>query len=487
MTNPIRHFFSTEAREGYVPNREMLSYATALAGQNMTYGLVSKWIFYFCTNILHMDPDKVGNITSISRVWDALNDPIVGVALDRRKYKPGQKLHPYLGKLPVVIGLLSALMFTNVGLKGGAAMVFFLVIYFAWDLVYSFQDTALWGTMALISPHSDERNRVSQWLNIGAGLGSSSVELIPLLMGVLGGMGLAESHQFILYGVIFGLCGELLSVLAAKTKERVDYVPEEKQSFMKDLADLRHNKIMILYLLAQLVSFFDGAVPWIYFFKYCVTLKIGAKEISGETVQFVFGILSNVLGIPAQFVSARVASLVGGMRNVIIIAKTGNIALRVIAYFVGYQSLGRFAVVTVVMSFASIFNNLVGIAGRTILCDSVDYAEYKTGKRTEGVCFSAQNFTNKMLDSIKLFVCGRILYALKFNGELSIEELRAASPVYFTAQWPVFMLLPALGSLMYLIPFLCIRYTKKQREEVERFLAEKHERAKEEGTDETDA
>ena len=52
MKNPIKHFFSTEAAEGYVPNRELLCYATALAGQNMTYSLVSKWIFYFCTNIL---------------------------------------------------------------------------------------------------------------------------------------------------------------------------------------------------------------------------------------------------------------------------------------------------------------------------------------------------------------------------------------------------------------------------------------------------
>ena len=474
MTNPIKHFFSTEAEEGYVPNRELLCYATALAGQNMTYSLVSKWIFYFCTNILHMDPGKVGNITSISRVWDALNDPIVGVVLDRRDFKPGQKLHPYLGKLPVAIGVLSALMFVNFGLSGGWAMAMFLVFYFAWDLVYSFQDTALWGTMALISPHSEERGRVSQWLNIGAGLGSASVELVSLMMGVLGGMGIAESNQFIFYGLFFGLCGELLSALAAKTKERVAFVPEEKQSFWKDFADLRHNKIMILYLLAQIVSFFDGAVPHIYFFKYCVTLTLGKKTIPGESVLFIYGILSNLLGIPAQFFSAKVGALVGGMRNVILIAKTGNIALRVLAFFIGFDSLGKFAAVTVIMNFASVFNNLTGIAGRTILCDSVDSAEYKTGKRTEGVCFSAQNFTNKLLDSIKLFVCGRILSALKFDGALSVDELRVASPQYFKAQWPIFMLLPALGSLMYLIPFLCIRYSKKDREIVEEYLKNKH-------------
>ena len=182
--NPLRFFFSKEADEGYVPNRELLSYSAALAGQNATYGIVNQWIFYFCTNVLHMNPDHVGKVTSISRIWDALNDPLVGVLIDRRKYKPGQKLHPFLGKLPIVIGVLTALLFINFGFHETGAIVAFLLIYFFWDLTYSFQDTALWGTMSLISPHSSERGRVSQWLNIGAGAGMGIVGIIPMLMGI---------------------------------------------------------------------------------------------------------------------------------------------------------------------------------------------------------------------------------------------------------------------------------------------------------------
>ena len=164
--NPLKFFFSKDAEEGNVPNRELLSYSAALAGQNAAYGIVGQWIFYFCTNVLHMNPDHVGKVTSVSRIWDALNDPLVGVIIDRRKYKPGQKLHPFLGKLPVVIGLLTALLFVNFGFGETGSIIAFLLIYLFWDLTYSFQDTALWGTMSLISPHSAERGRVSQWLNI---------------------------------------------------------------------------------------------------------------------------------------------------------------------------------------------------------------------------------------------------------------------------------------------------------------------------------
>ena len=69
-----------------------------------------------------------------------------------------------------------------------------------------------------------------------------------------------------------------------------------------------------------------------------------------------------------------------------------------------------------------------------------------------------------------------MLSYLHFDGKLSVAQLKAVSPQYFTAQWPLFMLLPALGSLLYLIPFLCIRYSKRQKEQVERELIERHER-----------
>ncbi|HIT53146.1 MAG TPA: MFS transporter [Candidatus Fimivicinus intestinavium] len=483
IPNPLRFFFNKEAKEGYVPNRELFAYSAALAGQNATYGIVNQWIFYFCTNVLHMRPDHVGAITSLSRVWDAVNDPIVGVIIDRRNYKPGQKLHPFLGKLPIVIGILSALLFCNFGLGETGSIAVFLCIYLVWDLTYSFQDTALWGTMSLISPHSEERGRVSQWLNIGVGAGGGIVGIISLLMGIGEKEGISLSTQFLCYGLVFGFGGELLSSLAAKTKERVEYVKEKRlQSFWQDLADLRHNKILILLLLAQVVSFFDGAIPQIYFFEYCTSYQIGSIEINGQTAQFLYGLLINIFGALSMFFATKVAEKLGGMRNVIILAKVTNIVTRCIAFFIGYQTLGQMAAVMAFMSIGAIPNNMVGIAQRSILCDSVDYVEWKTGKRTEGISFSMQNLTNKLLDSIKLYFCGRVLDYLRFDGELTVDQLRKVSPQYFKAQWPLFMLLPALGSLLYLIPFLCIRYSKQQKAQVEQELIQRHEqeeRAKE--------
>jgi len=66
---------SEEETEGKVQNRKLFHYALGLAGQNVSYGYVSGWLNYFCINLLHIDPKKVGRVFFASYFWDALNDP----------------------------------------------------------------------------------------------------------------------------------------------------------------------------------------------------------------------------------------------------------------------------------------------------------------------------------------------------------------------------------------------------------------------------
>lgn len=470
--------FSKEAEEGNVPNNELLAYSAALMGQNMTYALINQWLFYFCTNILYIGPKKVGVFTGIVRIWDAINDPVVGNYIDRKKHKSGQKLHPYLGKLPIVIGVLSALMFIDFGFSETVALVFLVGVYIAWDLTYSFQDVALWGMMALISPHSRERSRVSQWLNIGIGAAYAVLSLVPLIIGAREKIGVSEKMLFVIFGVVLGFGGELLSILAYKTKERVEFVnPPKKQSFIKDLSMLWQNKFLLLLLLSQLLDFINGAVPQIYFFKYCVSLELGGNVYNGETVQFYYGILVSILSAVSMFFAVKLSDKMGGMRNVIILAQLMNIICRVAAYFIGFNTIPQMIGVICIISVSSIPTNMVGIAERSLICDAIDYAEWKTGKRTEGISNSMKNLTNKFKDALKTLSAGLILGMLNFDAKLDSAGLPQPE-IFYKAQWPLFMLLPALGSVLYLIPFLCIRYTKKQKALVEKELMERHEKEK---------
>ena len=476
--------FKKAEKPSDVPSGELFAYSTALAGQNMTYQLVTQWIFYFCTNIVGISPLKVGFLTGFSKVWDALNDPIVGTLIDRRKTAPGKKLHPYLGKLPVVIGILTALMFFNFGVGETATMIIFLCIYIAWDFTYSFQDVALWGMMALISPDSHERERVSQWLNIGVGAGVAAISLIPLIKGAVEAnsdkieatFNIAQAKQisvlFMIFGLVFGFGGELLSILAYKTKERVAFVHTENRPFIEDIKALFQNKMLLLMLSAQVLNFLNGAIPWIYFFDYCVSIDIKGVNINGSTAQFIYGLLISIFSTVTMFFAVKISDRIGGMKKLIVVAQIVNIVCRVIAYFVGFESNAQMALVIIIMAIASIPTNLIGIGQRALLSDAINLEEYRTGKRTEGVSNSMQNLTNKLTDALKLLFAGIVLSLLGFNKNLGIE---GQPEIFYKAQWPLFMLLPALGSVLYLIPFMFINYSASKRKEVEAELERRHQ------------
>lgn len=284
-------------------------------------------------------------------------------------------------------------------------------------------------------------------------------------------IGISEKLLFLIFGIVFGLGGELMSILAYKTKERVEFVTPPKQSLLKDIAMLRYNKILILLLLAQILNFFNGAIAWIYFFKYCVSVNIGGKVINGETVQFYYGILVSAFSAVSMFFAVKLADKLGGMKNMVVLAQVMNAAFRVVAFFIGFDTLPKMIAVIAIISISSVPTNMVGIAQRALLCDSIDYTEWKTGKRTEGISNSMQNLTNKFVDALKLIFSGLVLSGLGYDANLGLEGQTQA---FYKAQWPLFMLLPALGSVLYLIPFLCIRYSKAQRAQVEKELAERH-------------
>ena len=171
--------FDNTETDTKVSNTRLLSYAAGLTGQNMTYSLVSSRLFVYLNTILKIPSEKTGIITGVSTLWDAINDPLVGGLIDRRKHRPGYKLRPFLLWTPVIIGILVFLMFVDFGFSESKTIAFVLILYILFDVFYSLQDISIWGIAAMSSPDSDERRRVIQWISIAAGLGGTIASLFP--------------------------------------------------------------------------------------------------------------------------------------------------------------------------------------------------------------------------------------------------------------------------------------------------------------------
>ena len=442
----------------YVPTSKLFAYSVGLAGQNMTYGYISNWLFYFMTSILGINSVVVGTITSISRAWDSINDPIVGAMVDKHKFRNGEKLRPILVYTPPVIGILSAMMFLPLG-TGRLAVILICIEYLIWDLFYSFQDTALWGMVAVSSPLSEERGRVSQWVSIGAGAGSTIAGGFQIFRSVCSGtFGMTDIFIFAMFGILFGLGGELLSMSAHRMKETVE-APKSEESIFEAIFVLRHNRTLLLISLARFCKDATQALlPWAYFFESKQNFDFGFATFDGGTTQVVYGIITGAVGAVAMLFATRVAKKIGGMKRILVIAQVTNIVLRIISYFIGFNTIAQRYAVMALMAIVYIPTNMMDIAHRSLTSDSIDEVEFKTGKRTEGISFSMQNFISKISSAVTLFFSGLILKWLKYD---SSKKNYMQGALYNKWMWPIFMVGPIIGQVLYLI---VISFVKDNRD-----------------------
>ncbi len=464
------------AKDGVIPDRNLFAYAAGIAGQNMNYGFINGWLFYFCNNVLKISADAVGMITGISRLWDSINDPIIGALIDRHTFKKsGEKLRPYLIYLPAIIGIISLMMFKDWNLGSEKAIFYVLVLYLLWDLVYSMQDVALWGMLALSSPRSEERTRAAQWTAIGVTVGGALAGLVPLVKDVaINNFGVTDKSFFFGAALILGLGGQLISMSAYKMDESVKNENKEKESLFEAIFVLRHNKTMLLISLARILEYIKLSVPWAYFFESQVFYKVGGTEIGGGTTQFVYGLLTGAPGTFAQFAATKIVDKVGGMKRVLILAQVSSIVLRIVSYVIGFKNIWNIIIVAVLMGLQSIPAFMVNIAHRSLMSDSIDYVEYKTGKRTEGITFSMQNFATKVGDALALFINGKLLTLVGYDQNLAMT---AQNPVFMKWQWPMFILGPIVGAVLYLAVIIFVKDDNEERKFIEAELKKRREDA----------
>lgn len=481
--------FDNTETETKVSNTRLLSYAAGLTGQNMTYNFVSNRLFVYLNTILKIPSEKTGIITGVSTLWDAINDPLIGGLIDRRKHKPGQKMRPFLLWTPVIIGILVFLMFVDFGFKESQTIAFVLVLYILFDVVYSLQDISIWGIAAMSSPDSTERGRVIQWISIAAGLGGTLGGLFPTFKDMfVKNEIMTEKSTYVFGAMIFGLGGMLIAMLAYRMKEKVEpAVDEKKSSILGDIWDLRHNKTLIIVCLARTVQSISIALPWEYFFEtQGLAYNVFGAEISGGTAQVVYGFIMGIPGAIAMFFAIKLIKRLGGNKNLLVFSEAITIVARVLAFFVGandrFLNIGALGIVMLLLGTAQVFTNMKDIAHRSLLTNSIDEVELETGKRTEGIVFSMQNFVSKLTGAIPKFIQGYVLKFLGFDPNIKHAANQTVinaqvAPRFLKYRWHQFILGPAIGSALYLIVILFLKDDQTHIAEVERQLRAKREAA----------
>jgi len=473
IRHPIRWLTDTTPGEhGEIPRRELTCYTLGLAGQNNLYGMAGGKFFHFCTNVLMIDPIVVGKMTGATTVFDALNDPVVGAFIDNRRFPDGRKLLPWIKLSSPFIAVAAFFMFIDWGFAAqGSKVLYAAAMYIVWDIFYSFQDAGLWGMTAAISPLSSQRARATQWADIGAMLGGILPGLLlPMLSGD-GAFGLNQQQVYLIFAAVLCLGGGFLTMASLGTTERVRSIPSEESSVWKNIGSLRHNHVLLLFLASEILNKCAPSVADTYIFQQ-MTYDVGGKVIYATVLVTALGAAAGIPGTALKFVATKVAERVGGMKRLLVIGRVTGIVAGLLQFFVGIKSIPALVVMYVLEAISGLPNNIYGIAQRTMISDSVEYVEWKTGERTEGITMAMRNLMSKLSGAIQKYIQGYCLRFLQFDAGL-VKANRPQNAHFQKWIWPIFKLGPTLGLVLSLIPLLLVRYPDTLKQKVEEEMAQR--------------
>lgn len=473
--------------QNYITKSEKINYCVGLSGQNLVYSLIGASFFtYFMTDIALFPAIIVSALLIIMKVWDGINDPVVGSFIDKHTFKNGEKMRPFLRYTPLPVGVFSVLLFLVFSTDENLLwlrVAYFVIMYICWDLSYTVQDVSIWGITAMVTPNADERDKFVQWARtIGSVVYAVFSTMIPMVLEmVVNATG--QSWQFItlVFAIIFGLGGAMISKRADKTKERVRVIQETKQaSLAESFSLLFKNRILMLVTLANLIGALGFGVNLVtYFFKYEISSDFLGNGLVGalglSTLYYV------ITGAPAfigmVFADKMKKLFKNSYINVLIFMQVFNCVLRIVAFFVGFEGK-KLWISMIIMGIASIPTGASSIAQTSLFCDSIDYMEWKTGKRTEGITFSMQTSFTKIASGITAGLATLALSLLKYNAiDNAAVYVGTQSAAFDKWIWPLVVLTPAIASILYIIPLLFVRYGPKEREKVMADLIARREQA----------
>ena len=391
--------------------KEKVGYSLGDTASHFVWDMVGFWLLFFYTDVYGISAAAAGTIMLIARFWDMAIDPIIGVVSDRTNTRWG-KFRPYIlfGAIPYAV--LAILTFTtpNFGEVGkiiyaGATYVLLMTAYAFINLPYS-------ALGAVMSADTYERAGLNTYRFIAGFIGQFIVTGLALTLAkYFGGGDKAQGFQYTVF-LFAGLSLVFFFITFKTTKERVQPPKEQKNSLKEDISNLFKNKAWVILAIVGIVSFIMFAMQnaaIAYYFKY----YLGRED----NVQL-FNVIGTVALIVALPLSKPLAKRFGN-KNVFIGSSLISGLFFILIYLPGVTNITTIYVFNIIAKMA--YAPAVPLLW-TMIADSADYGEWKSGRRSTGLYFSAAVFAQKAGWGIGAAIAGWILTVSQFVPNVEQTE-----------------------------------------------------------------
>lgn len=418
----------------------------------------SKYHLYACHFLFsHLLTDEVGIVEGVvatlflvARIWDAVNDPMLGGIVDKVNPKKG-KFKPWIDAVTIFIPLVTIALFWKFDQSGSFTVVYAYIAYIVWGMLYTISDVPIFALATTMTDIPDERVKIMSIGRLAAAIASISVGLVaPQFIANLG----YTTTVIILMSISL----IMMMPLRFFVKERILY----KRSSMVTLKSMFHAIFSNKYLLV----FYGGYLA--------ITATLTSMTIAPYFAKWNLGDLATqttimaTMALPMFLVPILTPWLVKtfGKRKLLIYGLGSSIILSVLQYFLGYENFILFLVINGLKSIGLFMPMLMmGIFS----ADCVEYGAYTTGERNEGVIFSVQTFSTKLGGAIASALSLFVIRAYGYSGIAVNQSDQALKGIWITIS-----LIPTIGLVLAFLIFGL--FYKLSERDVERMVNEMKEK-----------
>lgn len=483
--------------------RERNGYLVGMFGQNMIYNIIATGLVgYYLQYVLYIPVIAIGWIVALARVWDAIIDPMMGTIVDKTKSKWG-KCRPYLIFGPPVIGIITILCFVNgnyatadTTAKRVAIVAWAAISYVLWGMSFTVCDIPLWSITSLMSEDENDRSKLLGLARIAAGIGGIGVLIVQIAQaaaGIFTSKGYdndtANKYGFILTVVVLTvICTILFEFAGLSTKERVKS-SDERRSMKENfkimwlcrpfrqilISGVLRSPIQLLMLIAMsFVTYYYANGNFMNLFN------------NGINWAMIIKILIIALGIfLGQFIAMAITPALSKkvenktLYNIYSVGGAVPFALLYVIFKISGGDLtpyGWVILTGVLFFFASGAMGGINVLQSVMIADCVDYEEYHSGIRPDGIFFSGQSFITKLSGGIAALLQSFAYNAVGFS-DVNIEKMNSALTAgssfitynggkYADIMFFLISVPPAIGMVLSAIPTYKYALSDKEHERI---------------------
>ena len=403
-----------------------LSYALGAVGKDMVYMLSASYVLYYFQDLLGVSAMAMGVILLVARVFDAFNDPLMGVIVAKTKTRWG-KFRPWLLIGTLTNAVVLFLMFAAPPTMDAKGLVAYAAVaYILWGVTYTMMDIPYWSMIPAFTEGGKERENLTTLARTSAGVGSAIITivtmlLVPRLGEMFGGQGakgieIVGFKYFALIVAILFILFTVLTCINVKEKSTAEMkTVSVKQMFKALLQNDQAMTVTITIVLINCAIYITSNLV-IYFFKY----DFGTTGWNDAYVLFnMFGgaiqVLSMMLFYPLlrkKFSSLQIFYICLGM------AIIGYAVLLALAFI----NMSSVYLLFIPAFFIFAANGMLTVITTVFLANTVDYGELKNGRRDESVIFSMQTFVVKLASGVAALVASICLSINKLQAGTEVSE-----------------------------------------------------------------